>query len=122
MLLFFALHLLGKPFSAKVYLNSPHQSGLGKILTMRYIYIPLGTLLFIMLLGFALKNSQPAELHYYLGLIWQAPLSLMLLITFSIGVLAGILACVGVMIKQKRQVMSLRKELKTLNKSTQQEP
>ncbi|MCB4812012.1 LapA family protein [Methylovorus menthalis] len=122
MLLFFAFHPLDKSFSARLYLNSPHQGGLGKILTMRYIYIPLGTLLFIMLLGFALKNSQPAELHYYLGLIWQAPLSLMLLITFSIGVLAGILACVGVMIKQKRQMMSLRKELKTLNKNIPQEP
>lgn len=89
---------------------------------MRYIYNALKVILFILILGFAIKNSQPAELHYYLGLSWEAPLTLILLITFIIGMLAGIIACVGTMIRQRRQLMALKKELNVLSKSTQTQP
>lgn len=82
---------------------------------MKYIYSAIFFLLFISLLSFASKNMQPAELHYYLGFIWQAPLSLMLLITFAIGVLAGIFAFLGLFIRQRREILAMKKELKLLN-------
>ena len=48
---------------------------------MRYLYIVLGLVVFILLLGFVMKNVEPVELHYYLGYVWRAPLSLMILAT-----------------------------------------
>ena len=86
---------------------------------MKYIYTTLGLLLFILLLGFALKNSQAVELHYYLGFAWRAPLSLLLLITFSVGIIAGIMACLASWIRQRRELLALQRELKILGTNAQ---
>ena len=82
---------------------------------MRTIYTILWFFLFALLLGFALKNSDPVELHYYLGFSWRAPLSLMLLITLFIGIVAGVIGCLAPLIKQRRQMLALQRELKALN-------
>ena len=87
---------------------------------MRFIYTILGLLLFLALLGFAVKNAEPVELHYYLGVAWRAPLSLMLLVTFFFGVIAGVIACLSSMIGQRRRLMALQRELNTLNANIQQ--
>lgn len=81
---------------------------------MRLIYFILYTVLFILLLGFGLKNADPVVLHYYLGIAWQAPLSLMVLILISIGVAAGIIGLLPIFIKQRRELIALRREIKTL--------
>jgi uncharacterized integral membrane protein len=86
---------------------------------MKYIYTIFGLLLFILLLGFALKNSQAVELHYYLGFAWRAPLSLLLLITFSVGIIAGIMACLASWIRQRRELLALQRELKILGANAQ---
>lgn len=82
---------------------------------MRYLYLTLGFLLFVMLLGFALKNAEIVELHYYLGLVWRAPLSLMLLVAFFIGTVAGMIACISPIIRQRRELIALQRELRHLN-------
>jgi putative membrane protein len=86
---------------------------------MKFIYFLAGLLLFIFLLGIALKNNSPVELHYYLGYTWRAPLSLLMLITFSLGVLLGIVACISSLIRQRRRNMALERELKALNNTVQ---
>jgi uncharacterized integral membrane protein len=82
---------------------------------MKFIYPILGIVLCVLLLGFIIKNIEPVELHYYLGFVWRAPLSLMLLITFLAGVSAGIAICIPSLIKQRRRLMALLRELKILN-------
>lgn len=82
---------------------------------MKFIYPILGIVLCVLLVGFIIKNMEPVELHYYLGFVWRAPLSLMLLITFLIGVVAGIAVCISPLIKQRRSLIALQRELKTLN-------
>lgn len=82
---------------------------------MRYLYLTLGFILFVLLLGFALKNAEIVELHYYLGLVWRAPLSLMLLIAFFIGTVAGMIACLSPIIRQRRELIALQRELRQLN-------
>jgi lipopolysaccharide assembly protein A len=82
---------------------------------MKIIYTILGLLLFILMLGFALKNADPVELHYYLGYVWRAPLSLMLLMTFCGGALVGIIACLPTWIRQRRRLIVLQRELHNLN-------
>jgi uncharacterized integral membrane protein len=81
---------------------------------MRYLYATLGFFLFLVVLGFALKNADPITLHYYLGVAWQAPLSLTLLIAFFVGIVAGLAACLSLLITQRRQLGELRHELSTL--------
>lgn len=84
---------------------------------MRTLYTILSILLFILLLGFAFKNSETVELAYYLGYSWKAPLSLMLLITFFSGIIAGIIACLGSLIRQRRKLLALEREIKNLKLS-----
>lgn len=81
---------------------------------MRYFHAALGFVLFLVALGFALKNAEPITLHYYLGFAWQAPLSLTLLIAFCTGVLAGLIACFSLLITQRRRLIGLQRELDTL--------
>ena len=86
---------------------------------MKFIYPILGIVLCVLLVGFIIKNIEPVELHYYLGFVWHTPLSLMLLITFLIGVVAGIAICISSLIKQRRSLIALQRELKTLKSGIQ---
>jgi len=83
---------------------------------MRYLHAALGFILFLVALGFALKNADPITLHYYLGFAWQAPLSLTLLVAFFAGVLAGLIACFSLLISQRRRLNGLKQELDSLQK------
>ena len=85
---------------------------------MRYLYIVLGLVVFILLLGFVMKNVEPVELHYYLGYVWRAPLSLMILATFSVGALIGVMTCLSPLIRQRRKLLALQRELKARNSAT----
>ena len=81
---------------------------------MRYLYQILGFFLFLAVLGFALKNTAPVTLHYYLGTEWSAPLVLVLLIAFCAGTLAGIVACLPWVISQRRSLLATQKQLRKL--------
>ena len=69
---------------------------------MRYVGWILKALLFLLLLGFAVKNTAPVVVRYYLGHEWQAPLVFVLLVTFALGVALGILASMGRVFRQRR--------------------
>ena len=77
---------------------------------MRIIYTILGTTLFILLTGFALKNAYPVTLFYYLGASWQAPFSLILFIVFMSGIVASLIAIMPTFIKLRRELNRLRNE------------
>jgi uncharacterized integral membrane protein len=85
---------------------------------MRYFYILLSFALFMVALGFALKNAEPVTLHYYLGFAWRAPLVLVLLATLCVGALAGILACLPLIVRQRRNLLAMQRELNAVGKST----
>lgn len=76
---------------------------------MTYI-INLIVFLFVLTLGlsFAILNAEPVELDYYFG-SQRLSLSLIVLITLIIGVLAGVIASLSIIIKLKREVSQLRK-------------
>jgi len=82
---------------------------------MRYFLAILLAILCLLLLGFAIKNVEPVELQYYLGFRWKAPLSLMLLTSLLAGVIIGMLICLKPIISQRRRLLSLEHELKTLD-------
>lgn len=82
---------------------------------MTYI-INLIVFLFVLTLGlsFAILNAEPVELDYYFG-SQRLSLSLIVLITLIMGVLAGVIASLGIIIKLKRQVSQLRKANQVLD-------
>ncbi len=78
---------------------------------MRYIGWILKALLFLLLLGFAVKNTDMVVVRYYLGKEWHAPLVFVLLVTFALGVALGILASASYVYRQRR-AMSIRPKVK----------
>ncbi|MDA8094491.1 MAG: lipopolysaccharide assembly protein LapA domain-containing protein [Betaproteobacteria bacterium] len=80
---------------------------------MRYLSWLIRLALFIILLGFAVRNSEMVTLNYYLGYNWRAPLILIILAFFVGGVVIGIGANVAVLWRQKREILALRREART---------
>ena len=72
--------------------------------------------MFVLLLGFAVKNDQPVVLKYFFGFEWQTSLVVIVLCFFSIGVLIGVLAMLGKIFQQRRELASVRRELQLKNK------
>jgi uncharacterized integral membrane protein len=68
-------------------------------------------LLFLLLLGLAIKNSDAVTLRYYLGLEWRAPMALMLFVFFVAGALMGLLAMLSPWVRQRSEIRRLRAEL-----------
>jgi uncharacterized integral membrane protein len=83
------------------------------MMPMRYLSWAFRILLFILLFGFALKNSDPVTVRFYLGTHWEASLALVVMIFFVVGVVAGVIACFAYIYRQRREILQLRKELRT---------
>lgn len=78
---------------------------------MRYISWLFQMFLFIILLGFALKNGQPVTLHYFFGYEWQSSLVIALLLFFTVGAALGILATLSIWFRQRREIAQLKREI-----------
>lgn len=89
---------------------------------MKYLLTILLVILSVLLLGFAIKNSELVELRYYLGVHWQAPLSLMLLVSLLLGVIIGAVFCLKPIIRQRKRLSALERELKALKTSNNEQP
>ena len=79
---------------------------------MRYLVWLLRLTLFFLLLGLAVKNSDPVVVHYYFGAEWKAPLVFVLLIAIAAGAALGILAALGQVFRQRREILELKRELR----------
>ena len=69
--------------------------------------------LFLVMMGFALSNTDPATLRFF-GIPqfeWRAPLVLLLLVFFAAGVLLGALAVMPMVLRQRRVAARLRREI-----------
>jgi putative membrane protein len=78
---------------------------------VRSLALSVKIILFLLLLGFAALNSDTVTLRYFLGLEWRAPLSLVILVVFALGLLVGLLACSMRLLRSHRELRGLRKEL-----------
>jgi uncharacterized integral membrane protein len=84
-----------------------------KVIFLRFIAPIVGLALFLAALGFAVKNSEPVILHYYLGMVWQAPLVVVLFVAFAFGAVAGVAASFSYLYRQRREILSLKRELRS---------
>jgi lipopolysaccharide assembly protein A len=83
---------------------------------MSYLGWILRVALFILLLGFAVKNDQPVTLRYFLGYEWQSSLVIVLLIFFAAGAAAGVFSMIPNVLKQRREIARLKHHIGTKNK------
>ena len=94
---------------------------------MRYLSWLLRALLFIVLLGLAVKNDQPVTLRYFFGYEWQSSLVIVLLVFFAAGAAVGVLAMLTNVLRQRREITRLKRDIRARNKlagvgETQQMP
>ncbi len=67
-------------------------------------------ILFLLLLGLAVRNSDFVTVRYLLGMEWQAPLSLVIFVAFAIGMVMGLLLCSLRLLRNHRELRTLRKQ------------
>ena len=78
---------------------------------MRILTWAVRLAVFLLLLAFAAKNVEPVTLRFYFDLALQAPLVLVLFGFFAGGALFGILALLGALLRQRREISALRRQL-----------
>ena len=83
---------------------------------MRYFVWPMRAVLFLLLLGFAVKNDQPVVLKYFFGYEWHTSLIVIMLCFFAVGVLVGVLTMLAKLFRQRRELAVLRREKQIKNK------
>lgn len=83
---------------------------------MRYFDWALRIVLFIVLLGFAVKNDQPVTLRYFFGYEWQSSLVVVLLLFFAVGAVVGVLAMFSNVLQQRREIARLKRDIRVKNK------
>ena len=63
----------------------------------------------VILVWFALKNSQPVTLNGFPGQTLEASLVFVLLVIFVAGVVIGLLAWIPTVVRQRREIARLRR-------------
>ncbi len=83
---------------------------------MRYLIWSLRAVLFLLLLGFAVKNDQPVVLRYFFGYEWQTSFVVVLLCFFALGAAVGLAAMLATLLRQRRELSAVKRELQLRNK------
>jgi uncharacterized integral membrane protein len=65
----------------------------------------------VLLIAYAAKNVEPVTLRFYFDLALQAPLVVLLFGFFAVGALFGVLALVGTLLRQRREIGLLKKRI-----------
>jgi lipopolysaccharide assembly protein A len=69
-------------------------------------------LVFAALLLFAVRNTDPVTVRFYMDAYWEGPLVLALLAFFAFGALCGLLACTARLLRLRREIVGLKRELR----------
>jgi putative membrane protein len=78
---------------------------------MRVLTWAIRLAIFLFLLAFAARNTDPVTLRFYFDLAWQMPLVALLLGFFVAGALLGVAAAIGVLIRQRREIGRLERDV-----------
>ena len=87
---------------------------------MKFISTLIGFVLFVLFFGFALKNTQEVDLHFFLHYELRGPLVLMLLGFFAAGAFLGVLALTPTVFRHRRETHKHKTTIETLQSSAQQ--
>ncbi|MDO8388068.1 MAG: LapA family protein [Polaromonas sp.] len=85
---------------------------------MKYLMWLLKAAIFFTLFAFALNNQQVVSVNFFFGTQWQAPLVLVVLVTFAFGLGAGILMMMPRWWKKRRSTRLSQQSQLSENPST----
>jgi len=85
---------------------------------MRALIWLLRAVILVLLFGLAVKNSSLVELRLYFDTSWQAPLSLVVLACFAAGAAIGASAALYARVRQRREIVDLKKRLQAAGAQT----
>jgi uncharacterized integral membrane protein len=77
---------------------------------MRIVTWTIRLLVFVLLVAFAAKNTDPVTLRFYFDLALQTPLILALFAFFALGALFGVLSLLGTVLRQRREIAALKRK------------
>jgi uncharacterized integral membrane protein len=80
---------------------------------MRVVTWTVRLAVFLLLAAFAAKNADPVTLRFYFDLAFTAPLVVLLLGFFVAGALFGMLALLGTVLRQRRDIGALKRQAAT---------
>ncbi len=78
--------------------------------------------LFVVVFLVGIKNAEPVTLKLFFDLEWSMPLILVLLLAFGIGAVLGLIACLPPLVRQRREIAGLKKELAIQEAERAREP
>jgi uncharacterized integral membrane protein len=84
---------------------------------MKFIVWLIRVLVFVVLLVLALANQQSASVSFA-GYVWQAPLILIGLAFFGVGLVAGLVSAMPALVRLKLEASRLRRELRAAREQT----
>jgi putative membrane protein len=84
---------------------------------MKFLSTLIGIVLFILFFGFALKNTQEVDLHFFLHYDLRGPLVLMLLGCFVAGAVLGVLALMPTVFRHRRETNKHKTTITTMQSS-----
>ncbi|HEY3432706.1 MAG TPA: LapA family protein [Rhodocyclaceae bacterium] len=77
---------------------------------MKFLLWLLRLVVFIALFGLSIKNSGPIDLRFFFNQSFVAPLSLVLLAAFVLGVVLGLTAFFATFVAQRREISRLKRD------------
>lgn len=81
---------------------------------MKFVSSIVGFVVFVLFFGFALKNTQEVDLHFFLGYELRGPLVLMLLGFFVAGASLGVLALTPTVFRHRREATKQKSAITVL--------
>ncbi len=81
---------------------------------MQYLMLIVKLALFLLILSFAIVNTDPVTVRYYLGYQWEAPLVLVLLVAVCGGAMVGLVAGLLQTLRLRREIAALKREVRAL--------
>ncbi len=84
---------------------------------MKFFVWLIRVLVFVLLLVLALSNTQGATLNFLAGYRWSAPLILIGLAFFVVGLLAGLVSAVPGLVRLRLENGRLKRELRTVRET-----
>jgi len=76
---------------------------------MRIVTWAIWLAVFLLLAAFAAKNADPVSLRFFFDLAITAPLVVLILAFFAAGALFGVLALLGTVLRQRREISTLKR-------------
>ena len=67
--------------------------------------------IFLFLFAFAVKNTAPVSVQFFLETAWQAPLIIVVLAFFAGGAFFGAISLLGTIFGLRRDITTLKREL-----------